>query len=168
MRFSSRSPEETAEAGRGLALAVDPEAGLFVSLAGPLGAGKTVWVKGAATGLGIDPDEVASPTFVIANRHEGARPLVHADLYRIESEGELLAAGFLDWLEPGVLVLVEWGDRFPDALPQDRLDLRIERRSEAERRFEAVARGPVARAALERFRSGFDERDERDREDEWR
>ena len=156
MRFRSRSPSETAEAGRVLAAAVDPEAGLFVSLSGPLGAGKTVWVKGAAEGLAIDSAQVSSPTFVLANRHEGRMPLVHADLYRIESEGELLSAGFLDWLEPGALIVAEWGDRFPDALPQDRLDLRIERPAASGRWLEVEASGPVARAALERFRKEFE------------
>jgi len=153
LAFTSASPEETADLGRALARAVDPARGLFVALVGPLGAGKTVLVKGAASGLGIDPAIVSSPTFVLANRHEGRLPLVHADLYRIESEGELLAAGFLDWLEPGVLVVAEWGDRFPDALPQDRLELRIERTGETGRRIEARALGPEARDALERLRA---------------
>jgi len=154
MWFESHSPEETAALGRALAEVLDAEAGLFVSLSGPLGAGKTVWVKGAATGLRIDPSGVTSPTFVIANRHEGppgGTPLIHADLYRIESEPELLAAGFLDWLEPGALVVAEWGDRFPDALPQDRLELRIERTGEVARRFEATPWGPAAQAALARL-----------------
>jgi len=100
---------------------------------------------------------VVSPTFVLAHRDEGRRTLVHVDLYRIESAGELLAAGFLDWLEPGALVVAEWGDRFPDALPQDRLDLRIERRGEASRRFEASASGREPCAALERFREAIRE-----------
>jgi len=128
-----------------------PGAGLVVALCGPLGAGKTVFVKGAAAGLGIDPAQVTSPTFVLACRHEGRVPLWHADLFRIESEGELLAAGLLDWLEPGALVVVEWGDRFADALPEDRLEIRIERLGPTERRLEALARGPASRAALERW-----------------
>jgi len=151
MRLLSHSPEETAAAARALADALDPAEGLFVSLSGPLGAGKTVFVKGVAVGIGVEPAQVTSPTFVIASRHEGRVPLVHADLYRIESETELLAAGFLDWLEPGALVVAEWGDRFPDALPQDRLEIRIERRGESPRHLEAVARGSGARAALARW-----------------
>lgn len=160
MECVSHAPEATAALGRALARAVDPTAGLFVALIGPLGAGKTVFVKGAAAGLGIDPDQVASPTFVLANRYDGpgesgrARTLVHADLYRIESEPELLAAGFLDWLEPGALVIAEWGDRFPDALPQDRLELRIERGGERERSLAARAGGPVSQAALGRWQAG--------------
>lgn len=153
MRLPSRSPEETASAGRRLAEAMDRAEGLFVALVGPLGAGKTVFAQGAAAGLGIDPATVTSPTFVLASRHAGRATLVHADLYRIESEGELLAAGFLDWLEPGALVVVEWGDRFPDALPQDRLEVRIEREGDAPgaRILRLRATGPVAAAALARL-----------------
>lgn len=150
MRFRSRGPEQTAALGRRIARALS-ETGVFVSLIGPLGAGKTVFVKGAAAGLGIEPAHVASPTFVLANRHEGRGVLVHADLYRIESEAELLAAGFLDWLEPGALVIAEWGDRFPDALPQDRLEVWIERTGEQERCIALAARGPESGAVLERL-----------------
>lgn len=144
---ASRGAEETAALGRRVGEAL-PAAGLFVSLVGPLGAGKTVFVKGLAEGLGIPAAQVASPTFVLANRHEGRAVLVHADLYRIESEAELLGAGFLDWLEPGALVVAEWGDRFPDALPTDRLEVRIERTGERDRTLTAKAGGPASRAAL--------------------
>lgn len=152
--FDSPDAEATLERGEDLARTLGA-AGLAIALVGPLGAGKTVFVKGAAEGLGIDPGQVASPTFVIASRHEGRVPLVHADLYRVESEAELLAAGFLDWLEPGALVVAEWGDRFADALPQDRLEIRIERRGEALRGLAAVACGPAARAVLERLQRAW-------------
>lgn len=148
MRFRSPSPSATARAGRELAAAAGCAAGLVVALAGPLGAGKTVFVKGAAAGLGIDPDAVTSPTFVLAQRYEGARPLVHVDCYRVESEEALWSAGLADWLEPGALVLVEWGDRFPDALPKDRLEVVLERRGGTERLVGVAARGPASRDAL--------------------
>ena len=112
------SPEATRAAAGALARAVGPE-GLLIALIGPLGAGKTVFAKGLAEGLGIDPAVVASPTFVIASEYPvpDGRRLAHIDLYRVESAAELEAAGFLDWLEPGVLVAVEWADRLPEALP---------------------------------------------------
>src|SRR5438477_808360 len=59
--------------------------GAFVLLHGDLGAGKTVFVRGLASGLGADPDAVTSPTFVLIQHYKGTIPLVHADLYRLES-----------------------------------------------------------------------------------
>lgn len=121
-----------------------------MALIGPLGAGKTEWVKGLAEGLGVDPRLVASPTFVIASEYPGRRPLAHVDLYRIESEAELEAAGFVDLLAPGAVVAVEWADRFPAALPGDRIEVRIERTAQApeERDVELRAAGALAGRAL--------------------
>lgn len=127
----------------------------MVALVGPLGAGKTVFVKGLAEGLGLDPDRVASPTFPIASEYPGAGGpgLAHVDLYRIESGAELEATGFVDLLEPGRVVAVEWADRFPDALPADRLEVALGRAGAPEARtLEATARGPRAAAVLERWR----------------
>ncbi len=133
----------------------------MVALEGPLGAGKTAFVKGLAEGVGLDPAGVSSPTFVIASEYparDGPR-LAHVDLYRIESRAELESAGFLDLLEPGTLVAVEWADRFPEALPPDRLAIRIERPDGAgaptHRVLDAVALGAVARSALERWREAL-------------
>ena len=123
-------------------------------LQAPPGAGKTRFVKGVAEGLGLAPERVQSPTFVIA--HELARPsggrLVHVDCYRVGSEAELESAGLLDWLAPGALVLVEWGDRFPAAWPPDHLEVRLERSGAGTRTLTAHAGGPAAAALLERWR----------------
>jgi tRNA threonylcarbamoyladenosine biosynthesis protein TsaE len=104
----------------------------------------------------VDPAAVASPTFVIAHEHvtRSGRRLFHVDCYRVETRGELEAAGFLDLLEPGAVLLVEWADRFPEALPADRLEVRLERPAgEAGRRLvEAVACGAAARELLARWR----------------
>jgi tRNA threonylcarbamoyladenosine biosynthesis protein TsaE len=153
LRLRSRSPEDTRAAARRLGEAIDEEmpAGggpVVVALVGPLGAGKTEWVKGLAEGLRVDPDQVASPTYVIASEYRApaGRRLAHVDLYRVESEGELEATGFLDLLVPGMVVAVEWADRFPAALPADRIEVRIERGAEAEteRGLELRATGPLA------------------------
>jgi len=136
-----------------------------VALVGPLGAGKTAFAKGLALGLGIDPAGVTSPTFAIASQYvaKGGRRFAHVDLYRLASVDELDAAGFLDLLEPGAIVAVEWGDRFPEALPRDHLRVEIERRGgatdtgegdkkgEAPRVVNALAFGPAAEASLERW-----------------
>jgi tRNA threonylcarbamoyladenosine biosynthesis protein TsaE len=139
-----------------LAAVVPPE-GLAIGLVGPLGAGKTAFVKGLAQGLGLDPARVASPSFVIACEYPtpGGLRLAHVDCLRVESEEELENAGFLDLLVPGVLLAVEWSDRFPRALPADRLELRLSRDpgpgADSRRGLNAVAFGPVSRAALARW-----------------
>jgi len=122
MRFRSRSPDETRALAKALAECLGGE-GLVVTLTGALGAGKTVFAKGLAEGLGLDPARITSPTFVIAQElptPAGLR-LVHADWYRVEHAEELETAGLDDWLAPETLLAVEWGERFPEALPADRL-----------------------------------------------
>ncbi|MGI9590649.1 MAG: tRNA (adenosine(37)-N6)-threonylcarbamoyltransferase complex ATPase subunit type 1 TsaE [Myxococcota bacterium] len=159
MSWRSPGPEATAEAAFALARCIG-DAGLVIALVGPLGAGKTAFVNGLAAGLGLDPARVASPTFVIASKHPaGARRLAHVDLYRVESEAELEAVGFLDLLEPGAVVAVEWADRFPGALPADRLELRIERPAGATepglRVLHATGSGPASQAALACWREAL-------------
>jgi tRNA threonylcarbamoyladenosine biosynthesis protein TsaE len=146
--FQCWRPDRTRECARALSGAIGAD-GLVVSLTGSLGAGKTVFVKGLAEGLGVAPEAVSSPTFAIAHEYTGpaGRRLAHVDLHRIQSVAELEDTGFLDLLEPGAVVAVEWGDRFPEALPRDRLDLRLTRPASNPPRREAVA--GVADAAVD-------------------
>lgn len=97
--------------------------GGFVALYGDLGAGKTVLSRGAGRALGLD--HLSSPTFTIVQEYPTAPPLFHFDAYRLADEDELYAMGFEDYLDRGGLILMEWADRVPGALPQDRLDLEI-------------------------------------------
>jgi tRNA threonylcarbamoyladenosine biosynthesis protein TsaE len=155
LRWTSRSPDATRAAARDLARSLGGR-GLVVALVGPLGAGKTAFVQGLAAGLGVDPGEVASPTFAIASEYPpaGGLRLVHVDLYRLASEAELEAVGFRDLLAPDIVLAVEWADRFPDALPPDRLELRIDRARGApatHREIFAVALGAAAEQVLARW-----------------
>lgn len=106
---TTSSERETRAVAAALARALAP--GAVVLLAGDLGAGKTVFVRGLAEGLGIDPGEVTSPTFTLVHQYEGGRlPLVHVDLYRLET-ADLDEIG----LDPDVAVrgvlAVEWPER---------------------------------------------------------
>jgi tRNA threonylcarbamoyladenosine biosynthesis protein TsaE len=108
----SASPEETFEAGcrAGERLA----GGEILLLSGALGAGKTVFVKGLAAGLGLDPEEVSSPSFTLVNRHaEGRHVLYHIDLYRLaEGAGAAHAVDLDDLLaDERAVVVIEWAER---------------------------------------------------------
>ncbi len=138
----------------------------MVALVGELGAGKTVFAKGLAAGLGLDPAHVQSPTFVIAAEYPLAGKagdgtvgrLVHADLYRLERSEELEAAGLSDWLAPDTLLVVEWADRLSGALPAERLEVRFAAASggaDEERVLDVEAVGAAAEAALRRWRAGW-------------
>jgi tRNA threonylcarbamoyladenosine biosynthesis protein TsaE len=156
MRWHSPSPEATRAAARELAEEIG-EGGATLALVGALGAGKTVFAKGVAEGLGVPAALLASPTFTIAHELPAARGLllVHADLFRIGDAAELEAAGFEDWLAPGVVLVVEWADRLPEELPPDHLEVRFLREPDrpAERRLEARAHGPASAALLSRWRA---------------
>ncbi len=115
-RWTTESEEQTRALGASLGGQLAPDGVLL--LAGDLGAGKTVLTQGVATGLGIDPREVVSPTFTLIREYEGAAGiLVHVDLYRLEADDvsslaldELLAG-------PGIKV-VEWAERLPFVIPE--------------------------------------------------
>jgi tRNA threonylcarbamoyladenosine biosynthesis protein TsaE len=122
----------------GRALAV----GDVLALVGPLGAGKTTFVQGLARGLGVPSDRhVASPTFALVNEHPGRVALVHADLYRIASERELLELGLDDAFDRAA-VAIEWLDRFPEVAPADRLELTIAFEPDGARRLTLAGAGP--------------------------
>jgi tRNA threonylcarbamoyladenosine biosynthesis protein TsaE len=107
---TTHSEAETAAAARELASSLEADA--VVLLAGDLGAGKTVFVKGLAEGLGASPDEVTSPTFTLVQEYRGGRlPLVHVDLYRLQAP-EVDDLG-LDEIARGGVLAVEWPDRLP-------------------------------------------------------
>jgi tRNA threonylcarbamoyladenosine biosynthesis protein TsaE len=114
------SAEGTRALGHALGAAARP--GTLVALTGPLGAGKTVFTKGIAGGLGVR-SVVNSPTFVLMNEHPGRLRLFHVDAYRLDDPEEALAAGLLDEREGEGVTVIEWADRLDGWLPAERLDL---------------------------------------------
>ncbi len=101
----------------------------LVILRGELGAGKTTLVKGIAQALGAAaPSEVTSPTFTLVHEYQGAKGrLYHLDLYRLETERELVTLGLEEMVEePGALVLVEWGEKFASVVAMAEGEVAIE------------------------------------------
>jgi tRNA threonylcarbamoyladenosine biosynthesis protein TsaE len=128
----THSEEETATLARELGTHL--KAGDVILLSGTLGAGKTAFVRGLAAGLGIDPEEVSSPTFTLVHEYRGGRlTLYHADLYRLEKA----ATEELGLEEMGVadsVLAIEWPDRLTHALPGAR-DVTIDIVDEGTRRI---------------------------------
>jgi tRNA threonylcarbamoyladenosine biosynthesis protein TsaE len=88
-----------------------------VLLEGDLGSGKTVFAKGVAQGLGVQPEEVRSPTFTLVNIYPGRIPVYHIDLYRIQKAEELLQLGLEEMIEADGVAIVEWPDRLGKSRP---------------------------------------------------
>lgn len=138
------------ESTRQLASTLAPflRAGDVIVLSGDLGAGKTHFVQGVAKSLGIDA-VVSSPTFNIMVSYSGTSlPLYHFDLYRLEDSQELDDIGYFEMLEGPGVSFVEWGDKFPDAMPYEYLELDITVGQSGERRFVAHAYGERPRRLL--------------------
>ena len=135
--WTSLGPAETFEAGRrvGERLA----GGEVLLLSGTLGAGKTVFTKGLAAGLGLDPAEVSSPSFTLVNRHgEGRLLLYHLDLYRLAEGPAAAHAVELDELlaDERAVIVIEWAERMGRyRLPPTTWRVRIEGDGEDPRRI---------------------------------
>jgi tRNA threonylcarbamoyladenosine biosynthesis protein TsaE len=119
---STHSEAQTAAIGRELGSSLS--AGDAVLLYGDLGAGKTAFVRGLAEGLGIEPDEVSSPTFTLVQEYRGGRlPLFHVDLYRLDDRREIDDLGLEEIAADGVLA-IEWAEKLR-ALPPGAITVRI-------------------------------------------
>jgi tRNA threonylcarbamoyladenosine biosynthesis protein TsaE len=123
----SRSAAETEALGRALGAVVRP--GTVFTLTGDLGAGKSVFSRGMARGLGIT-DEITSPTFIFFNDYNGGRlPFCHLDAYRLEGmdEEELMLIGLEDCFAAAKVVCAEWPQYCEAFLPQDVVEVQLKR-----------------------------------------
>lgn len=105
----SHSADETFRLGE--AFGKEAVGGEVIGLIGGLGTGKTQWVQGLASGLGVDPASVNSPTFVLMQHHPGRIPLCHIDLYRMNSEKEITHLGLDEYIGGLGVTAIEWADK---------------------------------------------------------
>lgn len=124
----SHSPEDTRILGAALAPLLVP--GDVIALDGDLGAGKTCLVQGMATALGI-VQRVTSPTFTLVHTYEGRWPVVHLDVYRLQSFQEVLDLGFEEFLDPSAILVIEWGEAVAPLLPRRCLTIDLRRSDDA-------------------------------------
>ena len=129
LSIKSRSYTDTENVGAELARAMLEDGSLprFVALYGDLGVGKTAFVRGFASV--ISPNSlVRSPTFALVNEYQAkTTSLFHFDMYRIDSEDDLISIGFYDYLDRNGICLVEWSEKIPYALPDEYLRVTIEK-----------------------------------------
>jgi len=117
-------------------------------LTGELGAGKTCFVRGLARGLGCDPGAVRSPSFTLLASYAGRLALRHFDVYFTRVAVDLERAGLGEAVAAGDVVALEWGERFSEQLPQDRLEIELRHVDSESRAITLAARGERASRLL--------------------
>ncbi len=123
VRVLTRGPEETVRAGRRLGRLLG--AGDTVCLHGDLGVGKTTFVKGVASALGLGEREITSASFTIVVEYETDPPFYHIDLYRLENRAELDSAGVYDYIGGDGIAVIEWAERADPGALEDAITVRI-------------------------------------------
>jgi tRNA threonylcarbamoyladenosine biosynthesis protein TsaE len=119
--YRTSTEEETIELGEKLGAALSVPR--VVLLVGNLGAGKTTLMKGIARAFGVLEDEVTSPTFTL--NQENSPNLYHIDLYRLDTAREVESLGLDELFARDALVVIEWGERFPQLMPSNRVEIHI-------------------------------------------
>lgn len=115
---------DTQRFAQALAEAIDQP--LTIAMNGTLGAGKTQFARYLCQALGVPPELVTSPTYVLLQRYRGNRfEIYHFDFYRLDNPQQVWDLGFDELQESPMILLVEWADKFPETLPHNRLDIRI-------------------------------------------
>ena len=122
MIYYSQSEKETKQLGFNLSKKVVK--GSVISLRGSLGAGKTVFAKGFAEGLGIT-EAIVSPTFTLVQEYDAVLKMYHLDLYRLSGEDEFESMGGEDFLYPDGVTLIEWSEKIEDMLPDNTIFINI-------------------------------------------
>lgn len=122
LKIVSNSTQQTQSIGEKIGRNI--KSGTVVAFFGGLGMGKTAFTRGLAKGMGIKAD-VMSPTFAIVNDYGGEPPLVHFDMYKVESWDDLYSSGFFDYLDMGAVLAVEWSENIENALPESTIRVNI-------------------------------------------
>jgi tRNA threonylcarbamoyladenosine biosynthesis protein TsaE len=155
MKILSGSPKETL--GLAKKIAGKLAKGDIICLSGNLGSGKTVFAKGIAAGLGINPREVTSPTFILLRQHSGRRNTVvyHFDLYRLDSRADIAALGYEEFFYGSGITLVEWAERLKTLMPQEYLRVKFTVKGKNRRLIELSSKGSRYRKLMEAIRENI-------------
>ena len=153
MEKISSSVNQTLKLGK--KIAGNLRAGDIILLSGSLGAGKTVLAKGIAQGLGINKNDVLSPTFVLLRVYQGKYLLQHFDFYRIKSPEDILALGLQEYLYSDAITVIEWPERLKFLLPKEFLKIKLSIKAKNQRYFKFMAKGARYKKLLEKIHENF-------------
>ena len=124
MKLISNAAKDTITIGK--IIARNAKKGDIICLFGNFGSGKTVLTKGIAEGLGVDKNNIVSPSFVLLREYFKARiPLFHFDLYRLKDPKDILDIGYEEYLFGDGLTVIEWADRLNSLKPEEFLSIRL-------------------------------------------
>jgi tRNA threonylcarbamoyladenosine biosynthesis protein TsaE len=150
------SPRETELIGKIIGRVLHE--GDVVALIGDLGTGKTALVQGIVAGLGLPSASAASPTFVLMHQYQGRLALTHVDLYRLRSREEAELIGLSECFTEDGVTAIEWADRFPGLLPEDRLEVRLAHKTFTTRTAQFRPRGARSHQLLARIKTAMQRR----------
>jgi tRNA threonylcarbamoyladenosine biosynthesis protein TsaE len=140
MAFQTKSASETIRLGKRIGALLQP--GDVVALSGELGAGKTHFIKGLATGAGVGKSTyVSSPSFTLINEYPGKVPFYHIDLFRLESQKEAEGLGLEDYFQGGGITAIEWADKIPRLLPKEMVSIHIVYTGKNTRSIKMIGKG---------------------------
>lgn len=152
MDLITHTAEETQELGRRLGERL--AGGDVLALIGELGAGKTTFVHGLVQGLGGDPADVKSPTFVLMREYRGRVPLVHIDSYRLAGADDARWLD-VDWFfSPRKVTAIEWADRITECLPTEYLEIRFQHKTAKQRSIQLIPHGERIAQVVDALKAG--------------
>ncbi|MBU2540642.1 MAG: tRNA (adenosine(37)-N6)-threonylcarbamoyltransferase complex ATPase subunit type 1 TsaE [Candidatus Omnitrophica bacterium] len=148
--ITTTSPRKTFDFG--VFIAHQLNKGDIICLFGQLGSGKTVLIKGIASGLEIAKDIVSSPSFVLLKQYKGSMVLNHFDLFRLKKIEEILDLGFEEYVYSNDISVIEWAERLGDCLPQDFLGIKLTILGANKRRLSLFANGAHYKSLLKNLK----------------
>lgn len=149
MKFITHRPQETINLGRRLSRFL--KKGDIICLYGELGSGKTTFVKGLASGLGVEKDAINSPSFVIVKEFKGKLPLFHFDLYRLKNLREIFSLGFEEYLFSDGVSVIEWAERLKGVSLDNYLKIEFNLKNNCERLIKLIPFGSRYRDLIKKL-----------------
>ena len=143
------SVKQTLKLGKKIANSLS--GGEIILLSGSLGAGKTVLAKGIAGGLGVNKNDVLSPTFVLLRVYQGKYRLQHFDFYRLKTPVDIFALVYQEYLSADAITLIEWPERLKFLLPKEFLKIKLIIKAKNQRYFKFTAKGPRYKKLLKKI-----------------